>query len=420
MSRAIIKQLSLALAVIGGAATISYGIGRSLREQPAEAAARWQQDGSGSSLSAMDHAAAATLSPQERAKKVAAIKRRLSALWECAPFIAADWEAERETKALLKQLDNDELSTFLRETKASANLLANFHIRTSTAEELVARGEAPAALEESMTFLADSSNPLRTFGAWAKRDPEKAFIWLRDAKLSPELEQKRSTMQINALYDLAKKDFARAAAELPYITQEDKRWALNSLAGAADSEESQALLKDLVATHDPDAALLLEKSKVNDLANEDPEAALDHITGLDLPADQKADLEIALISGASHKSVPDAYNAWISRREDGDPIPDSMWRQLETNFTFQNQETLTWLDAMPAGATRDAFYRRGVRLLAARYDFDKAAAYAATIESPEDRRLTLQQLSTMWTEANPDAAKTWREGLSGSDRQQFE
>lgn len=423
MKRTTVKQLSLALAMIGGCAAIAYGIGRSMREQPADAATRWQQEGSAgqrAAASAPPSSAHANLSPDERAKKVAAIQRRLSALWECAPFVVADWEAERETQALLKQLQADELISFLRETKASANLLTNYHIRRCVAEALIARGQAPAALEQSMTFLADSSNPIRTFEAWAKRDAEKAFEWLRNAELSPELEEKRSAMQINALHDFAKKDFARAAAELPYVEQEDKRWFLNSLAGVAQDDDSMALLKELIATHDPDATMEIERSRVNNLANEDPVAALEHIAGLDLPAEQKADLEVAQISGASNKSVPDAYNAWISRREDTDPIPDRMWQQLERNFVFQNEDTLKWLDSMPAGATRDAFYRRGVRLLAARHDFEKAVAYAATIESPEDRQLTLLTLSTMWSEANPDAAKTWREGLPQRDRQQFE
>ena len=428
MKRALIQQLSLALAVIGGSAAISYGIGRSMREEPAEAAARWQQESPGSSLSAGDPAgdsallssADATLSPEERAKKVAAIKQRISALWASPPYIVMDCEAERESHALLKQLDTDELKAMLRETKIGTQRIASHIIRTRVSEALIARGEGPAALEESMTYLADSMNPFQTFGTWAKRDPEKAFAWLRDAKLSPELEEKRSGMQINALYNFAKKDFARAAAELSYIAQEDKRWALNTLAGAAQGQEAEALLKELVATHDPDAAMEIERSKVNDLAKDDPAAALEHIAGLDLPAEQKAELEIAQLAAVSRKSVAEAYDAWISRHDDTDPIPDRMWQQLDTNFVFQNQDTVKWLDSMPPGATRDAFYRRGVRLLASRQDFDKAAAYASTIESPEDRRLTLRMLSTMWGETNASAAKTWREGLSPTDRQQLD
>lgn len=96
-----------------------------------------------------------------------------------------------------------------------------------------------------------------------------------------------------------------------------------------------------------------------------------------------------------------------------------MWPLLDRNFIFYHDDTMKWLDAMPAGATRDAFYRRGVRLLASRHDFNKAASYAATIGNPEDRQLALKMLNTMWTEANPEGAKAWQEGLPDSDLQHF-
>ena len=427
--RGLMKRIILALALIGGSAAIAYGIGRSMREQPAESVARWQQGTSSSTagLSAPDAAGshpaasstAASLSKEEREKKVARVKKRLCELWECAPNIFADWEAERETQALIQELDAAELAAFLRETKVNGNRMQNFYIRTRVAEALVGK-DGPAAIEESMTYLADSSGPARTFAAWVKKDPEQALTWLRDAKLSPELEEMRSSMRQNALSDLARKDFARAAAELPYLDAEEKRWLLRALGSAASGDETKnRTLKELVATHDPGAALEIEKSKVMSIASKDPAAALEHIAGLDLPAEQKAELEMAQLHTASTKSVPQAFDAWLSRREDQAPIPDAMWPLLDRNFIFYHDDTMKWLDAMPAGATRDAFYRRGVRLLASRHDFNKAASYAATIGNPEDRQLALKMLNMMWTEANPEGAKAWQEGLPDSDLQHF-
>lgn len=420
------QRLALALAIIGGSVAIAYGIGRSMRELPAESAARWQQGSSSSAAgysgpdATGSHPAASSTatsaSPEEREKKMARIKLRLCELWECTPNIFADWEAERETQALIEELDPAELAAFLRETKTNGNRMQNFYVRTRVAEALVAK-DGPAAIEESMTYLADSLGPVRTFAAWVKQDPEEALTWLRDAKLSPELEEMRFSMRQNALSDLAQKDFTLAAAELPYLDAGEKRWLLNSLGAAAKDEAKSALLKELIATHDPGAALAIEKSKVMSLAGKDPAAALEHIASLDMPAEQKEELEIAQLHGASSKSVTEAYDAWLSRRADTDPIPDGMWPLLDRNFIFYHDDTMKWLDTMPAGATRDAFYRRSVRLLASRHDFEKAAAYAATIGSVEERQLTLQMLGTMWTEANPGAAKAWQQGLPESDRQ---
>lgn len=423
------KRLMFALTLIGGSAAIAYGVGRSMRELPAANAARWQQGASATApgMSGEDHPTAGTAStspasapPKERAKKVASIKQRLRELWRAAPAIVADWEAERETQALLKQLDTAELAAFLRETKTDGGSLANYHIRYRLSEALATQ-DGPAALEESMTYLADSLSPVRTFGHWAKHDPDAALTWLRDAKLSPALEEMKSSMRINFLSDLAEKDFTRAIAELPYMDAAEKRWFFNSLGSiAAKDEAKNAALKELVATHDPSAALEIEKSKVSTLASKDPAAALDHIASLDLPAEQKAELEIAQLRSASAKSMTEAFDGWLARHEDTAPIPDSMWPALESSFIFRNEETLKWLDTLPAGATRDAFYQRGVRLLAARHDFAKAADYTATIEDPAARELTMKRLHSMWTEANPDAAKSWQESLPESDRQHLD
>jgi hypothetical protein len=408
------KAILIPIALIAAAGLGGYLAGRSSRAALQATVMTWLTPPSAADdpLSATDEG---TLSgAAARHARVKKLKERFHALWSSVEYRNGDWETARECQRLLAQLSTEELADYCRASVDDRDL------RGALLDEWVLR-DGPAAMDTAVHLFDDKVDIQRSMWIWSSRDPEAVIAWMRQAEIPSHHTDAASHVRVNLLMDLAAKDFSRAEKELPYMEKPEKEWLLQWLAIRAGTDpEKTARVKEIAAQYSPSSAAEIEKAGFRAMVARDPEAAAKHLEGMGLTGRERAEMETTYLEGMSGRGVGEAYQAWMAVRDPAVPIPERVWEGFNSNFIFKPEETRRWLDIIPPGPERDAFYEHSIQHLAAHGAHDKAAAYTATIEDSAIRTAALKTLQRMWTEANPEAAKSWQESLPDHDRQSLQ
>lgn len=404
------KSILIASTVIAAAGLFGYIAGRISRVSLPPAVMHWQMPEASDDL--LSSAGNGTLSdPAARHVRVKKLKERFHTLWSSAEYRHGDWETRRECQLLLAELGTDELAEYCR---ASAD---DRRLRSRLLDEWVQR-DGPAAMETALHLFSDRTDVHRTMWAWSLQKPEASLDWLREVQMPAHFADSKPHFRVNLLMDLATKDFSRPEKELPYMQSTEKEWLFKRLAQLAGTDpEKTARVKELSAQYSPASAAEIAKAGFRAMVAQDPEAAAKHLESMDLTGSARTEMETAYLEGMSNRGLTEAYQAWISVRDSSAPIPESVWRQVDSAFIFQPDKTKEWLDAFQPGPERDAIYARSIQHLAVRGNHDHAAAYISMIEDSTLRGAALKTLQRLWNESNAEAAKSWQSKLSAADRQ---
>lgn len=325
-----------------------------------------------------------------------------------SPSIYQDWEMKRELHRQLSSLSAAELEMLFKEPIEG---------RTQEVREMKNQILAAWVLKDAPAALnASGEGCVHVFNTWGFHDREAALTWLRDAELTGPLAGKRQTMRINFLSWLARIDFPRAEQEWHNMDPTERKVMLGVWTDESkDNPGIRERIRELAIQQSDGSELKkVDRNLLQQLAKSDANAARGKVDKMELPAAERADMEVSILKGEAGEQPVEAFNHWLARHPADQPVPESFWDTLDQSFTFKREETVRWLDSLEAGPIRDAMHERGSRLLASKGEFDKAAGYIDTISDPDRRVNAIKILKTLWTDE--DAVNAWLETLPKEDR----
>lgn len=411
------NRLGILLVAALLASAAGYSTGRVVRWSPsAEIARVAQADSLHEETASEPGSPSAASSPAERAAYVARMRDKLIRMWRTSPSIR-DWELRRETHRLLAKLTADELAELYQ--AQDWGTLGEMWLRQAYLTEWAIK-DGPAAVTRSVKKGEADNNACSAFATWAFHDPDAALVWLRDVQLPPPLANSKDSIRLHFLSAFAQVDFQRVSEEFAYMSPKGRTMMLSSLTrqGASDPEFAAKVSELSKQYMDPKGALVVERSLLSNMAQSDPAAANDRIAKMDLPEADTAELYLAVLRGQSSNQPAKAFAGWLARNPSVENLPGNLVPVMDQSFWSDEgrKEMTGWLDSLPAGPARDAFYEHATRLVAANGGFEKAATYADAISDPAKRVSAIKTLRNMWTGRNPEAAGAWLGRLSQEDR----
>ncbi|WP_367871140.1 hypothetical protein [Luteolibacter sp. Populi] len=358
-------------------------------------------------------------SPEARARRITAVKQRIKDLWTQAPELSLNWELQAETHRLLAGLEAEELGTFFTELPPMGNGTAHLLLRLEVVKEWAAK-DGPAAIAGcAVGNRIDSLCRANAIGAWGEVDPAGALAFLRREDLPPAIAEHRRVMRWRLLDDIGKSDLALAERELPYLKEDERKSMLATLVTkAAGQDEIRERLLAMARESTPEGkASQAEEFLLRDIAEKDPQAALDRIgTAENLDPEERKRLDFTVLSGQANHAPVAAFEDWLARNPGQDSLPEGAWNTLASAMNDHGPEMIAWFERMPAGGLRDQFQERGARSLAKNQLFDDAIRLTGSIADPALRTSSLRSLRDFWNNADPAAAAKWVESLPGTDR----
>lgn len=257
------------------------------------------------------------------------------------------------------------------------------------------------------------------FRAWAATDLDGLLAWIEEGRKSSTHSGFRwaSSMgfPIDALDDVAEKDSARlekiiadmpASEAMSVIRYFATRWSTNP--------ERRARVLDLAERHHCLAEV--RQSLVGHWQSKEPQAALDFIAALDVPPEEKANLDALALSGRMKTEPAAAMALWVERN--GNQMPPGWLVSNVKDWVSQDQDgSIDWLKQAPEGRQRDQFCCAAVDVLT-----DKAADSSATTPLAlmiRDDKLRLKALQWIYRDCRKEGSGTaakWLADVPEADR----
>lgn len=352
-----------------------------------------------------------------------AIRKRLNLIWQESPDPACDFEMLAEMDRLLAKMTSAEIAEFLQSIPPGLERRAPYF---QLGREIVCwwtLKDGPAALAY-MGSRPDADVSMgrmlttQTFMLWAADQPGAALEWLRSGNLTTKQREYAENLRLNATITMVESDPDRAFLELPYLGPEEVANYLGTWAGCVGEkpEMRQKLLDRAAATGRPEDLVRVRNSIVAKWATTEPDAALAYIDSLQVTDLERQNLDMALASATARKDPKAALDTWLERNASATVIPDELNKIVGAWMMPGPEAAAQWLDSLPEGPQRDAIYSGSIRALAGFDQYSKAAELASHIESSEYRAKAFQTLDKQWSLSQPDAAATWKSGLSPEDQ----
>ncbi len=345
---------------------------------------------------------------REQVIDLEAIRQRLLKLYGNHPNPMSDWRLKAEAYQLLEKMSADELAELHRLIRHDN------HYLTREVEAAWARKDGPGAVQGVMEGYVTGAS-LRAhepFQIWGQQDVEAALGWLDREDLPASVQRHAQNLRLSFIREYALVDFDRALRELSRFEGRDKQHLLESWAafGERDADIAEKMAAYL-ETH-PDDRMIALKGKISGMAQKDGAAAQAYLSTLDVTRQEREalDLEVAL-KEQSGEDVSQFYQTWMARNPDMTELPQDFWHSFQWSFTVRQDHMEKWMDGLREGPVRDQIYGRGIRLLAARSSFEKAAAYVEGIADPVVKSEAIAALAERWQAADPVKAKAWQERL---------
>ncbi|MEO5917175.1 MAG: hypothetical protein ABIS50_23295 [Luteolibacter sp.] len=352
-----------------------------------------------------------------------AIRKRLNLIWQESPDPTYDFEMLAEMERLLGKMTSAEIAEFLRSIPPGFERRAPYF---QMGREIVCwwtLKDGPAALaylgsqpdvEGSMGRILTT----QTFMLWAADQPEAALTWLRSGDLTKKQRESSENLLLNATITMVETDPERAFQQLAYLAPDKVADYLGIWAGCVgeNPEMRQKLLDRAAATGRPEDLARVRNSMVAKWATMEPDAALAYVDSLQVTDLERQNLDMSLAAATARKDPKAALDTWLERNASATVIPDELNKIVGAWMMPGPDAAAQWLDGLPAGVQRDAIYSGSIRALTGFDQYSKAAELANHIESPEYRAKALQTLDKQWSLSQPDAAVTWKAGLSPEDQ----
>lgn len=370
-------------------------------------------------------AQAASHDPQRLEK----IHKKLSDILKSPTASSSDPELRAQTMQLLAQMSSPEIEAFLRSLPSGSERMGGNYLMAWCVIRWWGMQDCPAALAYLGTCSSARSNTTRmmTTGMimnWTQDQPDAALAWMSEGSLTPQQKERVSNIRLNSLMVLVESDPDRAFQELSTMTGKDVSGQLTNWGGTngQNPEIRKRLLDYAAGTGNPEDLAAVRAAIISAMANKDVEAAKEFVLNLQASGEERVALDATLTAATARKNPESAYTDWLERNGKVTEIPAtirygiSAWLGQSSMGDHDDGAPIKWLDALPAGDQRDAFYESSIPALAGFRHFDDAARMAGNIDSPTLRASALNALQTRWLLVDSQKAAAWKSALSAEDQ----
>ncbi|HEX8372368.1 MAG TPA: hypothetical protein VF585_06290 [Chthoniobacterales bacterium] len=133
------------------------------------------------------------------------------------------------------------------------------------------------------------------------------------------------------------------------------------------------------------------------------------------------DEAVAAIADGWSRSEPEKALAWLVKLPDGGGRGDALGRAV-SNWANDHPEAVSaWLNKVPVGKSRDSMVGSFADALVSSEPLT-AARWASSVSDEQQRRFTLENVLSQWSQKDKAAANQWLAGqtqFTESDRKSF-
>lgn len=343
-----------------------------------------------------------------------------------SPMAQMDFEALFGIWDMVQYLDAYELAALMADLEEMGGGQEMMAVRMMLLNRWAAK-DGPAAME---SVFEGERGPIQMIGAmgammgWMRSDPEQAFSWFQENgdRLGGGA-MGIGKEQIEAMYfaSKAKTDFDGTMAQLDGMDAKTKKAVIEQLAQTAGmNEERRAELLDYLKTKDDDDLInKARQSIVQQMAWQDPKAAIAFIESEETDAETQEDLIKTTTSMWSH-SDPQGAVKYLGeelrgKENAGDEISNSFG-----NWVGRDEAgAAEWLAQQPEEFQSDSVFQSAGQNLSNNGEYERSAEWYGQILDEEERTRTYGRLYNEWGQSNQEEADAWREGLPAEVQETF-
>ena len=340
--------------------------------------------------------------------------------------VLLDWETQGAISGILEDLSTQELAElFARletedDTGGMNDVAKMVGVRWAASDPDAAIHAALAKSKTRGEYFA-----LSIFRDWAADHTREALAWLDTAELDPRLQERKDDMRAGIVQGMAERDFTLAKEELAKLGEKSARevmqsWGVNYVEDAAMREK---LIEYAKSTGRPADFAAMNGGLVRAWPENDPLGLMNHLQDLQdylesdaVPAAARPEVDAAAVGIAIQREYHEAaLEWWMARYSQSSEAPKPLREAMNTWSRQKPEVAAQWLAAQPESPQRDALSGAAVSGFIGKNNFPKAAEIIELISDSELRQPAVERLEILWKEADPAAAKEWKDLKSDGD-----
>jgi len=269
----------------------------------------------------------------------------------------------------------------------------------------------------------------RLFREWANDHPLEALAWLDSGRVSPELEGFKKSFREMAVIELIRRDSTAAKVELAKMERSsaDRVLEMWGYSYAGDASMREALIAYARASGDPADFSALNAAVIRGWPEEDGEGLREHLQKVrqyleadSIPAEVRPLLDAQVVQAEMDRNGQDAQTQalawWMGRHSGSAFVPEGMREAISSWIRNGRESAMQWLDTQPPSPQRDALNAAAAPMLMAEKNFSEAARRLRNVADAELRNNGSRRLELLWSNADPAAAKAWKDSEAVSPR----
>ena len=343
-----------------------------------------------------------------------------------SPMAMMDFEALFNIWDMVQYLDGYEMASLMAELDEMGGGQEMMSVRMMLLNRWAAK-DGPAAME---SVFEGEKGPMQMIGGmgammgWMRNDPEQAYAWFQEN--GDRLNGGAMGLgkeQFEAMYfaSKAKTDFNGTMAKLDSMENKTQKAVIQQLAqSAAVDEERRTELLDYLKGKEDDSLLKdARRTIVQQMAWQDPKAALSFIESENLESSDKDELVVSattMWSASDPAGAVEYLSADLKGTENaGDEIANSFGAWVKQD----EAEAAEWLAAQPDEFKTDAVFRDSGNQLMYGKEYERSAEWFGQILDEDQRQGNYTNLYTQWGADDQEAADAWKESLPAEDQAFF-
>ena len=355
-----------------------------------------------------------------RPDRVEAAMQKLKRLSDESMDLDSDWDGQAAVDRILGDLNADELAELYGRIEG----LGNFGISVLSVKvgALWMAMDPDAALRGALAKSKASGTlfAMRIFARWAADHPREALAWLDAKGGDPALKQLQETFRSNLLAGMAERDFTLAEEELAKMDAKASADVMDRWGGTyvADAAMREKLVDYVKSTGRPGDFTALNNGLMSAWPENDPLGLLNHLQDLRgylesdaIPVAARPETEAAAVGAAIQREYHEAaLEWWMGRHAQSGETPQALSDAIHRWGTYKPDVAAQWLAEQPESPQKDALSAAAAPAFMKKERFPQAAEIIGGISDPGLRQLGIERLEILWKEADPAAAKAWKEG----------
>ncbi|GHC51517.1 hypothetical protein [Roseibacillus persicicus] len=339
-----------------------------------------------------------------------------------SPMAQMDFEALFGIWDMVQYLDAYELQSLMAELDEMGGGQEMLAVRMMLLNRWAAK-DGPAAMESVFEGEKGMMQMIGATGAmlgWMRSEPDQAYAWFKEN--GDRLGGSAMGMgkeQIEAMYfaNMAKTDFDGTMAKLDGMESKTQKAVIQQLAQSAgmDPERRSELLDYLKSKDDPDLLHDARRSIVQQMAWQDPQAAIDFIESENPRDDLRDELVDNATSMWSHTDPAGAVE-WLGEELKGQPDAGEKISSSFGQWVGQDEaEAAQWLASQGDEFKTDSVFRDAGHGLINSGEYERSAEWFEQIIDDDDRRVNYDRLYQSWKEEDQAAADQWKTQLPAEE-----